>query len=101
MPTQQSDVLDFLPAPPTVEVRAVNHLDIEPKPQYDHVEDVEMGDLKQSERDIVYDAQEDDTKPRTGIRKLFRRNPSYEFMREVAAANAEPLPELEIKKVCL
>jgi len=101
MSAQQSDVLDFLPAPPTVEVKSHHTLASDDKNNFEHVEDTEMGDLKSSERDIVYDAQEDNTKPRTGLRRLFRRNPSLEFMREVAAADAEPLPEMEVKKVGL
>jgi len=41
----------------------------------------------------------DDTKPRVGWRRIFRSNPSMEFMKEVAEANAQPLDLQEVKRV--
>lgn len=64
-----------------------------------HVEDAEA-DIKRQERDIVYDAQEDLSK-RTGLRKLLKRNPSYEFIRQVAMKNEEVLDPKQVRRVCL
>lgn len=46
-----------------------------------------------------YDAEEDETQPRTGMARLYRRNPSVAFMREVAIANTQELDPDEVQKV--
>lgn len=62
----------------------------------EHVED--SNSLK-GDRDLVveYDAQEN--KPRTGMRKLLTRNPSYEFIREVAKKDHEELDRVQVRRV--
>ncbi|ODN94344.1 hypothetical protein L198_05201 [Cryptococcus wingfieldii CBS 7118] len=63
-------------------------------------EHVENASIKDEAREVVqYDAQEDTTKPRTGLRKLLRRNPSVEFIQDVALANETELDPGEVKRV--
>ena len=63
----------------------------------EHVEDAE--DQKRGVRDIEYDDQEGGAERRKGVRRLLRRNPSYNFIREVAMADEEPLDQGEVKRV--
>lgn len=63
----------------------------------EHVEDAE--DQKRGVRDIEYDDQEGGEESRKGMRRLLRRNPSYDFIREVAMADEEPLDQGEVKRV--
>lgn len=66
----------------------------------EHVENASIID-KSATRDVdaQYDGEDDDTKPRTGLRRLLRRDPGIEFMREVAEANAEELNPKEVRAV--
>ena len=63
----------------------------------EHVEDAE--DQKRGVRDVEYDDQEGGQASRTGVRRLLRRNPSYNFIREVAIADEEPLDQVQVKRV--
>jgi len=63
----------------------------------EHVEEAEDG--KKGLRDIEYDDQEDPEHSRTGMRKLLRRNPSYNFIRDVALADETPLDPAQVRKV--
>jgi hypothetical protein len=63
----------------------------------EHVEEAEDG--KKGLRDIEYDDQEDSEHSRTGIRKLLRRNPSYNFIRDVAITDETPLNPAQVKRV--
>jgi hypothetical protein len=95
----QPDTIEFVPAPPPG-LTHVEDLDLEAaKPSAEHVENASITEKKavaDLERDYV---DGDDAKPRTGLRRLFRSNPSLEFMREVAEANTQPLDPVEVKKV--
>ena len=62
-----------------------------------HAED--QGEPDHKARDVVYDAQEDETKPPTGLRRMLRRNPSLEFVREVAEMDQYELDPVEVKRV--
>ncbi|RSH89200.1 hypothetical protein EHS25_002312 [Saitozyma podzolica] len=94
----QPDTIEFIPAPPPL--THVEDLDLEAaKPSAEHVENASITEKKavaDVEREYV---DGDDAKPRTGLRRLFRSNPSLEFMREVAEANTQPLDPVEVKKV--
>jgi hypothetical protein len=61
-----------------------------------HVED--NNSLKGNDLEVEYDAQEDG-KPRTGMRRLLTRNPSYEFIREVAKKDQEELDPVRVRAV--
>lgn len=63
----------------------------------EHVEDAE--DQKKGVRDVEYDDQEGGAANRKGMKRLLRRNPSYNFIREVAMADEEPLDQGEVKRV--
>lgn len=65
----------------------------------EHVEDAE--DQKKGVRDVEYDDQEGGAEGRKGMRRLLRRNPSYNFIREVAMADEEPLDQGEVKRVSI
>lgn len=65
----------------------------------EHLEDVD-GQSK-ALANFQYNAEEDETKPRTGIARLYRKNPSVDFMREVAIANTQELDPVEVKQVTL
>jgi hypothetical protein len=71
--------------------------DIEDKEYSEHVEQAEYG--KTGVRDIEYDDQEDPEHSRKGMRKLLRRNPSYNFIRDVAVADETPLDQGQVKRV--
>jgi hypothetical protein len=71
--------------------------DIETKPDID--EFVEDADQKRQQRDVEYTAEEDG-KPRKGLRRLLTRNPSMEFVREVAEMDQHPLNPVDVKRVC-
>lgn len=71
-------------------------VEIEAKPDVD--EFVEDADQKRQERDVEYTVEEDG-KPRKGLRKLLTRNPSMEFVREVAAMDQQPLNPVDVKRV--
>jgi hypothetical protein len=70
--------------------------DIETKPDVD--EFVEDADQKRQERDVEY-TPEEDGKPRKGLRRLLTRNPSMEFVREVAEMDQHPLNPVDVKRV--
>lgn len=71
--------------------------DLEDKEYSEHVEQAEYG--KTGVRDIEYDDQEDPEHSRKGMRKLLRRNPSYNFIRDVAVADETPLDPGQVKRV--
>jgi hypothetical protein len=71
---------------------------IEEKENVHHLEVAEDDIGLKHERDIQYDAQENEG-PRTGVRRLLTRNPSYEFIREVAVMDEEPLDPPTVKRV--
>jgi len=71
--------------------------DLEDKEYSEHVEQAEYG--KTGVRDIEYDDQEDPEHSRKGMRKLLRRNPSYNFIRDVAVADETPLDSGQVKRV--
>lgn len=78
--------------------RSDPHHDIEAKPDNGiFVEDTDQ-DLKRQERDVEY-TEEEDGRPRTGLRRLLRRNPSMEFVREVARMDEQPLDPKDVKRV--
>ncbi|KAK4688568.1 MFS transporter, ACS family, allantoate permease, partial [Tremellales sp. Uapishka_1] len=94
MPHQESDALDFVPVPDVYDPHDVEKA----KPTCEHLEDVSEGKT----RDLpgfVYNAQEDYSKPRTGLRRLLKQNPSEDFMREVAECNQEALDPVEVRRV--
>lgn len=77
-----------------------DHHGIEAKPDNGvFVEDADH-DLKRQVRDVEY-TEEEDGKPRTGLRRLLRRNPSLEFVREVAQMDQQPLDPVDVKRVRL
>jgi hypothetical protein len=71
-----------------------------------HINRVESKDLPiheeeiglKHERDVQYDAQEDPGS-HTGLRRVLRRNPSYEFIREVAVMDEQVLDDAKVKRV--
>lgn len=63
----------------------------------EHLEDVD--EQSKALANFHYNAEEDEMKPRTGIARLYRKNPSVDFMREVAIANTYELDPHEVKKV--
>jgi len=63
----------------------------------EHVEEAEDG--KKGLRDIEYDDQENSEQSRTGMRRLLKRNPSYNFIRDVALADETPLDPVQVKRV--
>lgn len=66
-----------------------------------HVQHVEDSDsLKGNNLEVDYDAQEDG-KPRVGMRKLLTRNPSYEFIRDVARMDQQELDPVQVRSVSL
>ena len=81
-----------------IEARRTEKLqpDIETKPDID--EYVEDADQKRQERDVEY-TPEEDGKPRKGLRRLLTRNPSMEFVREVAEMDQHPLNPVDVKRV--
>ena len=66
---------------------------VDDKEQPVHEEEVGL----KHERDVQYDAQESE-KSRTGLRRVLRRNPSYEFVRELAVMDETILDEPKVKK---
>ena len=76
-------------------------LTIETKAEAEHVEDQDMEAAKAGVRDVQYDDQEGGVESRKGLRRMLRRNPSYEFIREVALADEEPLDPVQVKGVSL
>lgn len=76
-----------------------NDLAIETKAEAEHVEDQDMEAAKAGVRDVQYDDQEGSESSRKGLRRMLRRNPSYEFIREVALADEEPLDPVRVKGV--
>ncbi|WVQ69236.1 uncharacterized protein L199_007453 [Kwoniella botswanensis] len=94
------DAADFLPADPIPAINTNFDKDLEAgKATTEHVENASIAEKQGAERDIHYDGGDDAAKPRTGLRKLLRRNPSMEFMREVAEANETELDPYEVKRV--
>lgn len=74
-------------------IREENSADVKDQP----VHEEEVG-LKH-EREVQYDAQEQPDN-RNGLRKLLRRNPSYEFIRELAVMDETVLDQSRVKVVC-
>lgn len=105
----KTDPMELMPATHTVETSLRNiqpndksNIQSEADVKHDtqHVETASIEHDKEIIRDV--DAQYtdgDDGKPRTGWRKMLRVNPSLDFMREVAEANAVPLDPAEVKRV--
>ena len=87
------DALDFVPNPATA-VPDLSQLE-KAKHSSEHIEEI----IEHRPDDIVYTAGEDESKPRTGLRKLLRRNPSFEFIKEVAEENRKELDPVEVKRV--
>jgi hypothetical protein len=87
------DALDFVPNPAVV-VPDLGQLE-KAKHSSEHIEEY----IERRPDDVVYTAGEDDSKPRTGLRKLLRRNPSFEFIKEVAEENRKELDPVEVKRV--
>lgn len=50
------------------------------------------------ERDVQYDAQEEPN-DRKGLRNILRRNPSYEFIRDLAVMDEQVLDNSKVKRV--
>jgi hypothetical protein len=91
-----SHISTFLPV--TVRTNATD-LDIEmqddtKKLQTEHVENIHVTPVG---KEIQYTTGEENEKPRTGLRKLLRRNASVEFVREVARVAEED--DLDIREV--
>ncbi|WRT64798.1 uncharacterized protein IL334_001732 [Kwoniella shivajii] len=98
MAHHHQDATDFLPMDPTVPANYDKDLE-GGKGTTEHVENASIDGKRPTERDIQYDGGDSVEKPRTGLRKLLRRNPSVEFMREVAEANETELDPYEVKRV--
>ncbi|WVW78471.1 hypothetical protein I302_100425 [Kwoniella bestiolae CBS 10118] len=92
------DAADFLPADPMPPTNFDKDLEAG-KGTTEHVENASITEKQGAERDIHYDGGDEADKPRTGLRKLLRRNPSMDFMREVAEANETELDPYEVKRV--
>lgn len=75
----------------------IEEYDVDKKEHVQHVEDAEAG-AKEVQRDVEYDDQERSGPP-TGLRRMLRRNPSYEFVRQVAIKDEEELDKPQVKKV--
>ena len=89
------DALDFVPNPaPAMPGMGITDLE-KAKGSSDHIEEI----YEHRPDQIVYTGGEDDSKPRTGLRKLMRRNPSFEFIKEVAEENRKELDPVEVGKV--
>jgi hypothetical protein len=88
------DALDFVPNPaPAMPGMGITDLE-KAKGSTDHIEEV-----YEERPEFSYTGGEDNSKPRTGLRKLMRRNPSFEFMKEVAEENQKDLDPVEVSKV--
>ena len=87
------DALDFVPNP-AMGMPTLGDLE-KAKGSTDHIEEV----YEERPDQVVFTGGEDVSKPRTGLRKLLRRNPSYEFIREVAEQNQKDLDPAEVSKV--
>lgn len=97
---QTPDALEFTPVQQLpLPSGATMDADIEraEKDTTEHVEDIDG--RSKALANFQYNAEEDETKPRTGIARLYRKNPSVDFMREVAIANSQELDPEEVKKV--
>lgn len=68
------------------------------KGEFEHIDRVESIDDERPGAAEAYQAEEDD-KPPTGLRRLLKRNPSVEFIREVAEMNETELDPEEVKAV--
>lgn len=98
---QEADALEFTPGPclgpsgPTTDIG----MDVEraEKNTTEHLEDA--GGEPKALANFQYNAEEDATKPRTGMARFYRKNPSVDFVREVAIANTQELDPEEVKKV--
>jgi len=88
-------------APQTKEIHIVDDpilINRDDEKEYsEHVEEAEDG--KRGLRDIAYDDQENPELSRTGMRRLLKRNPSYNFIRDVAIADETPLDPAQVKRV--
>jgi hypothetical protein len=93
-----SDAVEFVPARPEAVMTEMEDVE-KAKPSTEHVENASTAE-KKAINDVEHEYQDgDDAKPRVGWRKIFRSNPSMDFMREVAEANTQPLDPVEVKKV--
>jgi hypothetical protein len=87
-----ADATEILPRDPAQGIR-LNDLE---KAEDEHVEYTAEYEPR---RDFTYHSGEDETKPRKGLKRLLRKNPSADFMREVAEANEHELDPTEVKQV--
>lgn len=90
---RNQDALDFVPNPAS-NIPDIGELE-KAKHSSEHLEEV----IERRPEDVMYHAGEDEGKPRTGLRKLLRRNPSYEFIKEVAVENTKELDPKEVRAV--
>lgn len=94
MPTPTADVGEFVSAPVAHIPAPVADLE-KAKQSSEHVEEIE----DTNDREVIYDEGEDTSSPPTGLRRLLRRNPSREFIRDVAMENRKELDPVEVSKV--
>lgn len=90
----QADIADFVPAA-IVHIPSVHDIE-KAKSSSEHVEEI---DDSNENRPVVYTEGEDDSKPRTGLRRLLRKNPSLDFIKEVAEENKKELDPVEVGRV--
>jgi hypothetical protein len=88
-----ADATDFVPVRPTP-VPSLHDLE-KAKHSSEHVEEIE----DHAADEVIYHENEDTSKPRTGLRKLLRRNPSMDFIREVAVENTKELDPAEVSRI--
>jgi hypothetical protein len=88
-----SDALDFVPDSAANASITLGQLE-KAKSSSEHIEEVD-----QEQPSFEYNEDEQPEQSRTGLRKLLRRNPSYQFMKEVAEANQTELDPAEVKTV--
>ena len=75
--------------------------ELEAKPDTHHYEQAD-DILKRSDRDVEFEYNDQETEgPRTGLRRMLKRNPSYTFVRELAIADQEPLDPPTVKRISL
>lgn len=86
------------PAAPTAHIESMADIEAT-KHTAEHVEDASIAE-KRAVRDVEEEyTGGDDMSPRVGWRRMFRSNPSTEFMKDVAEANQHPLDPAEVRKV--
>lgn len=75
-------------------VREIMRVESKEKDVPIHEEEIGM----KHERDVQYDAQEG-PHSRKGLRRILKRNPSYEFIRDVAIMDEQVLDNAKVKRV--